>query len=234
MAQTFPELQFTASSSEDTLIGVGIAVPGANGGPVAITGDPTRGLNVNVSNLPNRVSVNTSGELRVVTQGGSGGTNAVDDAAFTVGTDTGVPIMGLLDDTGPDSVDEGDVGVLRMDPSRRLLVLDGGVPQAAPVYINATAQGDTEVIAAPGVGISLNIQRVLITNGGAAVVDVALQQGGTDTDRGPGDLAADGGGAMMDFGMRGWQLSANTGLDVNSTAGSVDIHVTVLQYYQTS
>ena len=233
MAQTFPELQFTASSSEDTLIGVGIAVPGPNGGPVAITGDPTRGLNVNVSNLPNRVSVNSSGELRVVTQGGSGGTNAVDDAAFTVGTDTGVPIMGLFDDTATDTVDEGDVGVARMDVARRLIFIDGGVPQAAPVYVNATASGDTEVIAAPGAGINLYIQKVLITNGGSAVRNVQLQEGGTATNRGPGDLAADGGGTMMDFGMRGWQIAANTALDVNLDSGG-DVHVTVLQYHQSS
>ena len=231
--QDFPELQFTHSSSEPRLAGIGIAVPSPNGARV-IEGDPTQGLNVKVTNIPGRLNVNSSGELKVITQGGSGGTNAVDDVAFTVGTDTGVPIMGLFDDAETDSVSEGDVGVLRMSSDRRLYIIDGEIPESsAPVYVNATGSGDTAVLATPGAGLQLNVQRLLITNGGTAVNNVQLQVNGTATNRGPGDLAADGGGAVMEFGMAGWKIAANTGLDVNLGANG-DIHVTVEQYYLSS
>lgn len=53
---------------------------------------------------------------------GSGGTAATDDAAFTPGSGSGTPIMGFADETSPDSVDEGDVGVVRMTLARALHV----------------------------------------------------------------------------------------------------------------
>lgn len=62
----------------------------------------------------------TGGKLDVnaTLTGSGGGTSAVDDAAFAVGTDTGTPSMGLFDDVTPDSVGEGDVGVVRMSANR--------------------------------------------------------------------------------------------------------------------
>lgn len=46
----------------------------------------------------------------------------VDDAAFTPATDTVVPIGALADETAPDSVNEGDVGIPRMSLNRALNV----------------------------------------------------------------------------------------------------------------
>ncbi len=70
------------------------------------------------------LQVNADGSLKVaITAGaGSGGTSATDDAAFTVGSGTGTPIMGFADESGPDAVDEGDVGVVRMTLQRGLHV----------------------------------------------------------------------------------------------------------------
>ena len=51
---------------------------------------------------------------------GAGGTSATDDAAFTPGTSSVTPGGALFDDVTPDSVDEGDVGVLRMSANRNL------------------------------------------------------------------------------------------------------------------
>lgn len=64
----------------------------------------------------------TGGKLDVnaTISGSGGGTSSIDDAPFAVGSDTGTPAMGLLDDVAPDSVDEGDVGVLRMSANRVL------------------------------------------------------------------------------------------------------------------
>lgn len=56
---------------------------------------------------------------QITSFGGSGGTSATDDDAFTAGSGSGTPVMGFF---SADTVDAGDVGVLAMDASRRLLV----------------------------------------------------------------------------------------------------------------
>lgn len=62
----------------------------------------------------------TAGTLIVKADPSSAGL-ATDDAAFGVAVATGSPIMSLFDDTATDSVDEGDVGVLRMTGNRILM-----------------------------------------------------------------------------------------------------------------
>lgn len=64
--------------------------------------------------------------------GGSGGTSATDDAAFTPGAGTGTPIMGLV---SVDTVDSGDAGVVAMSTDRRLHVDAQIVGQDADVTI---------------------------------------------------------------------------------------------------
>lgn len=62
--------------------------------------------------------VSATGRLLVETQGGaSGGTSAVDDAAFTIATDSGTPMMGVATS---DAVDAGDVGVVGMTATRAM------------------------------------------------------------------------------------------------------------------
>lgn len=70
------------------------------------------------------LQVDATGNLKVaiISGAGSGGTSATDDAAFSVAAGSGTPIMGLADETSPDSVDEGDVGVVRMTLARALHV----------------------------------------------------------------------------------------------------------------
>jgi hypothetical protein len=67
------------------------------------------------------VQMDASGNLKVnVAAGGAaGGTSSTDDSAFTAGAGAGTPAMGFAT---VDTVDAGDVGVLAMDTSRRLLV----------------------------------------------------------------------------------------------------------------
>lgn len=55
-----------------------------------------------------------------------------DDSAFVVGTTDVQPMGGLADETTPDSVDEGDVGALRMTLDRRLLTAGMTTDDAAP------------------------------------------------------------------------------------------------------
>ena len=63
----------------------------------------------------------------------------VDDAAATLGTDAVVGIGALADETATDSVDEGDVGLLRMTLNRRLitaaLLLDDAAFGIATDYV---------------------------------------------------------------------------------------------------
>jgi len=47
----------------------------------------------------------------------------VDDSAFGVASDRPTPFAALLDDTSSDTVDEGDIGVVRMSSSRVLKVV---------------------------------------------------------------------------------------------------------------
>jgi len=49
-----------------------------------------------------------------------------DDFPFIVGNDKVVPIGALADETSPDSVDEGDIGIVRMTADRQLRVAAGG------------------------------------------------------------------------------------------------------------
>ena len=85
--------------------------------------------------------------------GGSGGTSHSDDAAFTIGGASSVtPAAFLADETTPDSVDEGDVGVPRMTLTRKAYAVlsDKTAENAAGVDASGHLQVD---IAADSVGI---------------------------------------------------------------------------------
>jgi hypothetical protein len=83
--------------------------------PVSIHGD-----NTGVSQV---VSVNGSGQLSVTCANCTGtGASAVDDAAFTVATDSVAPAGFIFDDSSPDSVNEGDAGIGRMSANRNQYV----------------------------------------------------------------------------------------------------------------
>lgn len=77
--------------------------------------DNTTPINVLIDPVTGRLLVDVSGS-------GSGGTAMTDDAAFTPGTTQGTPIFAMLDDSAPDSVDEGDAGIVRMSANRVLYV----------------------------------------------------------------------------------------------------------------
>lgn len=74
----------------------------------------------------------------ISTVGGGAAPAFTDDAAFTVGTTQCTPIGALADETAPDSVDEGDVGALRMTLDRLLKIQVAGVATgiAVPVTDN--------------------------------------------------------------------------------------------------
>lgn len=98
-----------------------------------------------------------------------------DDAAFTPGSGKGVAIMGMADMTGPDSVDEGDIGAVRMTLARELLV---SVRDAAGNNrgLNVDASGNIGVTDA---GASLTVDNA----GTFAVQDSPATSGGLAVSR---------------------------------------------------
>jgi hypothetical protein len=125
--------------------------------------------------------------------------------------------------------DELHVGLIA-DEYGRLIVTHDYADTQDPVSIAATTSGDTQVLAAPGSGLSLYIRKGSLVNGGSAALLCGLQANGSATSRWSGTIGKEGGGALFDFGQRGWKLPANTALDVN-LAGAGDVKVNISDYY---
>lgn len=125
---------------------------------------------------------------------------------------------------------DGDATHLWADLFGRLVVVTGHPNPEAPVTVNATASGNTTVIAAPGASLSLYICRGSIHNSGSANITAILQDGASGTARWAAELASEGGGSLFDFGARGWKLTANTLLNVN-LSGAGDVRVNITDYY---
>lgn len=125
---------------------------------------------------------------------------------------------------------DDDTVDLWADRHGRQVVLTGHANPEPPVTVNATASGNTTVIAAPGASVSLYICKASVHNRASSNRVVALSDGAAGTTRWKAELAAEGGGSMIDFGSRGWKLTANTLLNVNlDAAGDVDVNIT--EYY---
>jgi hypothetical protein len=166
-----------------------------------------------------------------VTQPISGTVTAVGAAAHDAAA-TGNPVMlaARANLNEPTAVQDADAVYLWADQFGRLVVVDGHPNDEAPVTLNATASGDSTVIAAPGAGVSLHICKCSVHNRSASPIVVALRDGTAGTIRWRAELAADGGGSIIDFGNRGWKLTANTLFAVN-LAGASDVDVNVTEYY---
>jgi len=112
--------------------------------------------------------------VAIISGAGSGGTASVDDAAFSVGVSSGTPMMGLADETGPDSVDEGDVGVVRMTLARGLHVnlrdTSGAAITTLPVSLASVPSHDVT-----------NAGSFLVQENGAALTALQLIDDGVAT-----------------------------------------------------
>ena len=75
----------------------------------------------NVDSAPVPIKADpATGRLLVDANGDGAGTSMDDDAPFTPGTTAITPAGAMFDDVAPDSVDEGDAGVVRMSANRNL------------------------------------------------------------------------------------------------------------------
>lgn len=97
-------------------------------------------------------------------------------------------------------------------------------PQS-PVTQNGTAAGQ-QVIAAPGTTLRLYIRKGSLHNRATSETVVSLREGATGTIRLTANLAADGGGTLLDFGELGWRLPLNTALVADIGQSSVDVNIT--------
>lgn len=101
----------------------------------------------------------------------------VDDAALTVAADSVVAVGGFADETSSDSVDEGDVGALRMGLDRVLLTRDHGPVTERVVHaINISTSA-----ASIGTGIAANRRHIDVYNGGTVTVFLGPSGVGTAT-----------------------------------------------------
>lgn len=101
--------------------------------------------------------------------------------------------------------------------------VSSGVGKRAPVTANISASGQT-IIAAQGAGTRIVIRKVAILNRGVEQV-VSLRDGVGGYIGVTANLAADGGGVLLDFGT-GWYLANNGAFAADATASSVDVNVT--------
>lgn len=106
---------------------------------------------------PLLVDANGRLQVDVISGGGSNDSVIVDDSAFTIGTDSVTAIGCLADETSPDSVDEGDVGLARMTLDRKqLMVLTDATTDANRLAIDGSghAQVDLAAVSATAVPVS--------------------------------------------------------------------------------
>lgn len=125
-----------------------------------------------------------------VVSGPAGGTSATDDGAFTPASGSGTPAMGFCDEAATDSVDEGDVGVLRMTADRKLLTRIVGATDSNRLDVDSSGRltanlaagtnniGDVDVLTVPaplsttGGGTEATALRVTLANDSTGLVSV--------------------------------------------------------------
>ena len=89
--------------------------------------------------------VDENGRLQIDISSISGIPSNTDDSAFTIGSDLVSPIGALADETAPDSVDEGDIGLVRMGLNRVLYVQPFDGTNKQPMMDAAARAGYVQV-----------------------------------------------------------------------------------------
>lgn len=134
--------------------------------------------------LAKKVSIVSGATIYAVVNSGTGGTSSTDDAVFNVGVDSGTPFMALADETSPDQVNEGDVGVPRMTLNR-ILYTQGFSSATIFAVVNTAAVGQSSIVLDRGhnfIGLATVVMSSSVTVGNLvsaatlfAVVNTAAQ-----------------------------------------------------------
>lgn len=134
-----------------------------------------------------------------------------DDSAFTIATDEVVASGYLADDTAPDSVDEGDIGLARMTLDRKqLMVITDPTTDANRLGIDASGYITSNINGT--VTIDANSSDVTVDNGAGASA-VNIQDGGNS-------ITVDGTVAVSSVG--GTVTVSATDLDIRDLSASQD------------
>lgn len=156
-----------------------------------------------------------------------------DDAAFTVATSKVVPVGALADETATDSVDEGDVGAVRMTLDRRLQVKAGTalegpgnpvIDSYATVAINLTT-GANQVLVSSAADKQIWVYGYAFTVGDAAGQTVSLQDEDDTALTGIMEFAQYGGISVPpsgNFAMPVFKCATDKDLEIDITGGDVD------------
>lgn len=153
--------------------------------------------NVDIVTLPDEGQQNMAGSISVAIASDqsavsvSPDTTLTDDAAFTPGTSKVSPIGATFDDTTPDSVDEGDIGAVRMSANRNVYttIRDAAGNERG---VNVDASNQLAVSAAQATHDSLNCNATLQVGD----TDVANGNPVPVSDAGSTISVDDGGGAL--------------------------------------
>lgn len=145
------------------------------------------------------LTTDATGALRTVTAI-TINAEAVDDSAFTVATDYVSAMGALADETAPDSVDEGDVGIPRMTLDRKLLTRIVGATDANRLDIDASghAQVDLAAVSVTAVPVSATAAAnsvanpIYVQNVTTGVSATEVHDYGTTTDTGNNDYTVTG------------------------------------------
>lgn len=145
----------------------------------------------------------TSSGAFVDSFGGSGGTSHQDDAAFSIGSASSITPMGALaNETTPDSVDEGDVGVPRMTLDRKLLIRVVGATDANRLDIDASGRV-TAIVEDGGGSITVDAASLPLPTGAATEATLSTLNGKV---------------TACDTGSVAGTVTANAGTNLNTSA----------------
>jgi hypothetical protein len=185
--------------------------------PLAVRRDANTSLvSTDGDYAPLQVDATGSLKVAIISGAGSGGTSATDDAAFSVASGSGTPIMGLADETSPDAVDEGDVGVVRMTLQRGL-------------HVNLRDSSGNEVSVGGGTQYDEDTAHVSgdkLTLAGAVRRDTATSGASTDGDRatinvdGSGRLWVNGSDVTQPISAASLPLPTGAATSANQTTGN--------------
>lgn len=156
--------------------------------------------------------------------GGTGGTSMLDDAAFTPGGSSLTPAGYLADDVATDPVDEGDIGVARMNPNTRIIYVQLKDSAGADVAVGGGTQYDEDSAAA-------NAEK--LTMAGVVRKDTAATLVTADGDRtelivdANGRLHVNASGAAVPVTDNGGSLSVDDGGGSLTVDGSVSLAAAV-------
>lgn len=174
------------------------------------------------------LSLDGSGNLRTLVTGGFMQGQQAHDVALTANP---LAVGAYASATQPAAVSaDGDLTRSWADRSGRQVVAVEHPPRLAaaathgPATRNVTASGDSEVIAAPGAGVSIHVTSVMASGYADVLTRVGVREGPAGVIRTRGTVVR-GGGFRQHY-SPAWKLPANTALTVNSdVAGDFDLTV---------